>query len=372
MGYESRMQPKRSVTMRDIARHLNVAPCTVSRALTGKPGVSEATRRYIRTVAKAMGYEGPKQRFERPTMNFPALGAKPYPSRIRVLLLNTHVHNKHWDWESRLLSGIIAHSKQERYEVSVDICHEMDVPTTAETWLPETCDGLIIIGARADQQFPSALRNVSSRVVLIERHMWTVNFSSVLADDAHGGYLATKHLLELGHKHIALVTRPRGYSESLIKREDGYRKALAEAGIPVDDSLITFADGWDPHHGERAVERLIEAEVPFTAIFGCTDRFAIGALRAIKKAGGRVPEDVSVVGFDDIEMASYVDPPLTTVRLPMMELGYEAARMLTRLLREQISRPRQVVIDVDLVQRESTAPAPRFPVKLHKNPAQKK
>ncbi len=348
--------------MRDIARRLNVAPSTVSRALSGKPGVSEATRAYIRSVAAAMGFAGQRPRPERPAASISMPSEKSLPKRIRVLFLNTHVENKHWDWESRLLSGIIAHSKVEHYEVTVDMCHEMNPPTTAETWLPETCDGLIIIGARADQQFPSALRNVSTKVVLIERHMWTVNFSSVLADDVHGGYLATKHLLELGHRHIALVTRPRGYSESLIKREDGYRKALAEAGIPVDERLIAFADGWDPHHGQAAAERLIRTGVPFTAIFGCTDRFAIGAVRAVKEAGGRVPWDVSVVGFDDIEMASYVDPPLTTIRLPMMELGYEAGRLLTGLVRGQISRPRQVVIDVELVVRASTAQAPPAPV----------
>lgn len=355
--------------MRDIARHINVAPSTVSRALSGKPGVSDALRRYIRSVADAMGYAGPKQQVQRPVAFVPEPSEKPFPSRVRVLFLNTHVHNKHWDWESRLLSGIIDHSKLERYEVSVDICHEMNAPTTAQTWLPDTCDGLIIIGARADQQFPSALLNVASRVVLIERHMWAVNFSSVLADDTHGGYLATQHLLDLGHRDIALVTRPRGYSESLIKREAGYRKALADAGIRADDRLITFADGWDPHDGHRAVQRLIESGMQFTAVFGCTDRFAIGAVTAIREAGGRVPEDVSVVGFDDIEMASYVDPPLTTIRLPMVELGYEAGRMLTGLIRGQIRRPRQVVIDVELVVRESTAQAPPRPIQRNKGTA---
>lgn len=345
------------VTLRDIAKQTNVAASTVSRALTGKPGVSDELRDYLQRVAKDMGYEPPPRRdllLARRTQS--TVQSTPKTRTIRALLLNTF--RDHMYYESRLLAGIVSHSQREGIQVLVDIFEDGRGPRTPDEWMPNTCDGLIIIGARADQEFPRSVRNFSSRVVLIERLMLNANFSSVMADDTRGGYLATRHLINHGHRNIALVTRPRRHSESLYKRQEGYQAALREAGIEPTEALITYADGWNPAEGERAMNRLLSEGTPFTAVFGCTDRLATGALRSIKNVGKRVPEDISIVGFDDVEMARILDPPLTTVQLPMFELGYEAARLLSEVREEELFRPRQVVLTVELVERGSTGPAP--------------
>jgi DNA-binding LacI/PurR family transcriptional regulator len=174
----------------------------------------------------------------------------------------------------------------------------------------------------------------------------------VAGDDVHGAKLATEHLLSLGHRRCAYVGA-EGRASSL-RRLRGYRLALAEAGLPFDESLVV-APGEGAIHGELAAFRLLARRPAPSALFCYDDMTAVGVLRAVRALNLGVPQDVAVVGFDDIPLAAYLDPPLTTVRQPMYEMGQQAMTMLLDLINGEMP-PRLVTMPGELVIRSSSGP----------------
>ena len=168
---------------------------------------------------------------------------------------------------------------------------------------------------------------------------------------------AIDHLIGLGHRRIGFITGKPGVS-SARERLAGYRDALRDADIPYDHKLVVTGDFLE-ERGYQATEQLLALEQRPTAIFTSADTAAIGAIKASRAAGLRVPDDISIVGFDDIPEASLVMPPLTTVRQPLMEMGTTAVRLLQRLMDEPEMTPRRTELDVELVVRGSTAPPPK-------------
>lgn len=347
------------VTLRELAKKLGVAPSTVSRALSGNPGVSDELREEIINLARDLGYSPPNMRRRTSRKNGIA-GTKSPDLRgvIRILILNTSAHTIHRQWEASLVAGAVHHAKKHGFRVGIDIFERGETPQNVADWVPSDCLGSIVIGARADEYFPPALQGVSSRLVLIERRTLAEHFTSVVADDARGGYMAGQHLIDLGHKDIVLLTRPKNYSESIMERERGFKEALHRANVPFRKDLIVHADGWNPNDGHEAFRRFLSLKKDFTAVFATTDRLAVGALDALKEAGISVPDQVSIMGFDDEEVSANTHPPLTTIRLPMFEMGQEAAAILTENARRRDFRPRHIVMDVEFVQRQSTGPVP--------------
>jgi len=178
--------------------------------------------------------------------------------------------------------------------------------------------------------------------------------SSVRCNDREGGFIATHYLLDLGHTAIATLVGPDN-EECTLDRLAGYRQALTQARLDFDPALIASGD-WSATSGYQATRRLLEAGRPFSAIFAQNDRMAVGAVRGLREAGHRVPEDVSIIGFDDIPLASYFDPPLTTLRQPMEELGRQAARLLIEAIQDPDHPSDQVFVHAHLVERASCVP----------------
>ena len=176
---------------------------------------------------------------------------------------------------------------------------------------------------------------------------------------SHGGGAddAMRHLLELGHRRIGAVTGPPGWVATEARRE-GYRTALARAGIPFDPALEVASD-FERAAGASAAAVLLSLPEPPTAIFAFNDAIAVGTMRAAHELGVRVPEELSVIGFDDIAYATMVGPMLTTVRQPLGELGRTAVNLLLRLLERPGSEPRQIELSTRLVVRDTTAPPRR-------------
>jgi LacI family transcriptional regulator len=191
-------------------------------------------------------------------------------------------------------------------------------------------------------------------VVVVDRELPNVEVDSVLTDNRNGGYVATQHLIELGHRRIACIAGSSRITPS-AERVTGYRQALADAEIPVEESLILRGD-FHPASGQAAATALLCSPHPPTAIFACNDLMALGAIRAAAKAGKRVPEDVSLVGFDDIELDSFLNPPLTTIAQPKTEIGTLAASLLTERIGNKKRPYRKTLLSTRLIVRESTAP----------------
>jgi LacI family transcriptional regulator len=213
-------------------------------------------------------------------------------------------------------------------------------------------DGVVLSGPRYDDQDVLWVHTQGAPIVLLGQ-LPNGDIPFVDADNVGGARLATQHLIGLKHRRIALITNaPPAYTAS-TDRLTGYRLALEAAGIAYDETLVRYGE-FTAHSGQAAMESLLEVEPRPTAVFVASDVVALGALQAIRQRGLGVPDDIAVVGFDDIPFAEFIDPPLTTVRLPAAGLGWGAAELLIRLIAadEPIHNPR-LILETELVVRES-------------------
>jgi LacI family transcriptional regulator len=218
-------------------------------------------------------------------------------------------------------------------------------------------DGVILVTSVLEPVLHEELRRLNVPIVVVDpAGSPPLEAPTVGATNWAGGMAATEHLLSLGHRRIGFIAGPPRLLCSRA-RLDGYRAALEGAGIPVDDTLITPGDFYHAA-GSTGASTLLDLPEPPTAIFAASDQMALGAIEALRRRGLRVPEDMSVVGFDDLPEVRWLSPPLTTVRQPLTEMGMVAARTVLRLARgEELDSPR-LELATELVVRASTAPRP--------------
>ena len=212
-------------------------------------------------------------------------------------------------------------------------------------------DGMILLTPRLDDEGLRALEDFDVPIVLMGE-LPDSNCYSVDVDNRAAAQKAAKHLLDLGHKKIACITNaPLPYS-SATQRLQGYKDALLKADISPDEALIRCAD-FDPKSGYQCMKSLLDSRAVFSAAFVASDNVAIGAISALRETGLSVPEDVSIVGFDDIPWAQYADPPLTTIHMPAQQLAQEACFLLMDLIQGIISEEKHVQLESELVLRNS-------------------
>lgn len=213
-------------------------------------------------------------------------------------------------------------------------------------------DGILFMAAGDSADHLRALQDRQFPVVVVDREIADIPIDTVLVDNVHGAWLATQHLIDLGHQRIGCITAPTSLPLS-ADRIDGYRKALLEADIVVEEDSIVPGN-FNLGGGYRATQRLLALDNPPTAVFCSNDLMAIGAICAASEAGRNVPTDLSVVGFDDIPLASYSNPPLTTVTQPIYDMGVAATAMLLERLSDPDLPPRRKILPTELKQRRST------------------
>lgn len=216
-------------------------------------------------------------------------------------------------------------------------------------------DGILFLAAGG--QSTHHIRTLQERgtpLVVVDRHLPDLAIDTVLIDNARGGWLATQHLIDLGHQRIGCVSGPSDITLS-AERITGYRLALEQAGLPLDETLIVKGD-FQYESGYQAAQQFLARPQPPSAIFACNDLMAVGAMNSVAKLGWHVPAQLSIIGFDDIRLASFVNPPLTTIAQPKYEMG----TLATTMLLERIGRPDmplgRKLLDTHLIVRESTAP----------------
>ncbi len=214
-------------------------------------------------------------------------------------------------------------------------------------------EGLLALNPYIDERYQHLPAGVPT--VIVGAQARDERSHSVSLDETNAGRMATQYLLSMGHRRIALITGPLE-EDCSQDRQAGYQQALQEAGVDFDPTLVMEGD-WSATSGHQAVECLLEDGADFSAIFAQNDRIAVGAIRALREAGLRVPEQVSVVGFDDMPLASYFDPPLTTVRQDIFYIGSEAARLLIQAIEQPGRQTQHVHLPVELIERGSTAKA---------------
>jgi len=213
-------------------------------------------------------------------------------------------------------------------------------------------DGIIFVAAGVSTEHIRALKAQRIPLVVVDRDIPGVAVDSVLTDNARGGELATRHLLELGHRRIGCIAGPSDVTPS-ADRVAGYRQVLEEFGLPVDERLIVKGD-FQYETGCRAMHSLLTLDNPPTAVFACNDMMAIGAIWEAFELRRHVPDEVSVVGFDDVRLASLTNPPLTTVAQPKYEMGALVTKLLVERMRDLDMPARRRVLDVSIMVRQST------------------
>jgi LacI family transcriptional regulator len=213
-------------------------------------------------------------------------------------------------------------------------------------------DGIIFVAAGDQADSLDFLVSRNMPVVMIDRDVPNVEVDAVLTDHRLGGYLATRHLLELGHTRIACIAGPSSITPS-AERIIGYRKALEEAGLPYDEKLVLRGD-YHAQSGMDITHTILRMDPRPTAIFALNDLMALGALRAAAEAGCSVPSDLAVVGYDDLELSHFTNPPLTTIAQPKTEIGAQAVDLLVDRMSRKDRPPSRVVLPPELIVRRST------------------
>ena len=229
------------------------------------------------------------------------------------------------------------------------LCRSREVDGIIVAWPPKLRTTLQLSQLMREEQMPH---------ILLPRYVASDEVSFVAADHEQGARLLTEHLIELGHRRIGFARRPEVF-ETDDKRHEGYRRALDGAGISYEESLVIDSDSNRPDDAERSLDSLWESEKPPSAILFFTDPMAIQVLSLAKKRGLRIPQDLSIAGFDGILSSGVTEPALTTVRQPMQRMGALGAQSLLELIENGSEQPIQRTLPVELIARDSTGPAPR-------------
>jgi LacI family transcriptional regulator len=334
------------MTIREIADLAGVSIATVSRVMNGRDDVSDETRDAVRRVINEHGY----------TANRNARGL----SAGRTGLVGVLVPLVFPAYFAEILAGAAeALYEQEMRVVLSPTQHEhaREVSLLDRLMHGGATDGaLFILPGESSEELQRALETGYPFVVVDPLMPLDARIPSVFAAHMSGADQAMRHLLSLGHRRIGAITGPPGWIATEDRRR-GYRAAIAAAGIPFDPELEVEAD-FEIRNGEEAARILLGLSNPPTAIFAFNDNIAIGAMRTARKLGIRIPEELSIVGFDDVEHASIVTPALTTVRQPLAEMGRTAVSLLVRLLEHQSVETLSIQLATRLVVRETTAPPP--------------
>lgn len=328
------------ITMADVARRAGVSKTTVSRVLNGKDDLDPGTAARVRQVVEELGY-------------VPSAGAVSL-ARGRTRVIGMLVPSLTWPWVGEVLQGVVDIVESEGYGLLLFSASrgEESILRFASKVSAKSFDGLVAIEPEGTLEYLAELHRKGLPVVLIDDRGHRPEFPSVSPTNREGGASAARHLLELGRRCPVVVTGPEGLG-CTQDRLLGFAEVYDEAGAPVDRSWIVDGD-FTFEGGREAIRRLLAAGAQFDAVFAQNDLSAAGALRALLDASLRVPDDVAVVGFDDVPLASYTEPPLTTVRQELRGMGETAARMLLSCFdgTEMPSTP--VVLPTTLVVRGSS------------------
>ena len=328
-------------SIRDVAARAGVSVTTVSHTLNATRFVSAEAKAKVQEAAHALGYVPSEI----------ARGLKHNTTRTLGML----VPNNSNPYFAEIIRGVEHHCYGAGY--SLLLCNSNDDPQQQADHLrvlaERRVDGIVLVASGDDDSIVAGCKDLRLPLVLVDREIDAIAVDLIEVDHAAGGEMATAHLLSLGHARVACIVGPADLRPSQ-QREAGWRRALENAGITPRADELVHGD-FSPESGAAAMRRLLKSAQPPSAVFVCNDMMAIGALHAAHEAGIAVPDELAIVGFDDIELAAYTSPPLTTVAQPKEAIGTGAAGLLLERLREGRSEPRRAILQPELHRRASTA-----------------
>jgi LacI family transcriptional regulator len=328
------------ITIREVAESAGVSYATVSHVINNTRIVSPETRERVLAAMDALNY--------RPNML--ARSLRQGKTNTLGLVLP--------DSANPFFAEISRSIEDEAFKkgYSVFLCNtELDTERElfyVDVLSKKQVDGIIFIAAGDQADSLDFLLHRNLPVVMIDRNVPSVELDAVLTDNQLGGFLATRHLLDLGHTRIACIAGPSSITPS-SERIIGYRKALEQVGLPYNEDLVMRGD-YHAQSGLEITHSILMMNPRPTAIFALNDLMALGALRAAAEAGCSVPKDLAVIGYDDLELSRFTNPPLSTIAQPKKEVGVQAVNLLIERITQKNRPPTRLVLPPELIVRRST------------------
>jgi len=328
----------------DVARLANVSTTTVSKVLSDTPYVSAKTKLRVLEAMRELQYS-------------PSLAARGLTNNRTYVLGLIIPHEADYSFKDpfllEIIRGVESVASQNDYNILLSMSKKTAHRNSYDRFLRTGyVDGVITVetlkGELDEQELAtSAIPRVSAGYREDQQHI-----NAVHCDDRQGGYKVTKHLLELGHRLIGVISGPTNFIGAMDERLQGTRLAMAEYGLELDASFVHCGD-FSIESGSTAAEPLLSRKPRPTAIFAMNDRMALGAISKARALGLRVPDDLSIVGFDDLPLTSAIEPPLTTVRQSPVEMGKIATQRLFALINHEVEQFESEVVPVELIVRGS-------------------
>lgn len=327
------------MTINDVAKAASVSYQTVSRVINDSPNVAQETRKRVLSSIERLGYRPNGAARQLATGRSQSIGIISFGSAY------------YGPWQ--VLTSIEASLRQKAYSLIISFIEDSDTDALERSFSqlePKQLDGLVLITPMTTL----ALETVQSYLQQLPHVMIDIDqgshFPSVLIDQHYGMRLAVEHLLRLGHQHIAAISGPLHWAVA-ASRHQGWKNALEQAGLRP---LLSAEGDWSVRSGYLACLDLLKSSQSFSALIVANDHMALGAYRALKEQGLRIPEDISVIGFDDIPEADFLDPPLTTVRQDFAMLGQQSVDYLISLIKDKDTPRYHRVLFPSLIERSST------------------
>ncbi len=337
------MRGKMGISAKELAEKLNISAATVSMVLNQKPGISEATRQLVLDAAEKYGLE------RKPIV-------ETAPAVIRFVIYKKHGRVvADTPFFSEVTEGITRGCHQQNCMLQISYFYEEShVEEQITNLLDNGTSGIVFLGTEMDQESFALLEKLPVPVVILDCYDNEVDLDSVLINNEQGAFLAVKHLYEMGHREIGYIrsaTRINNFEE----RADGYYKALRKCGLEKQEENSFWIAPMSDRGYQDMKRQLGEGRKPIGAYFADNDIIAAAAMRALKEMGYHIPEDVSIVGFDDMPMASFLDPPLTTMNVRKKELGITAVNRLLEKIRDRDNEVIRISLSTQLIERESVS-----------------
>ncbi|NKE04411.1 LacI family DNA-binding transcriptional regulator [Mesobacillus selenatarsenatis] len=330
-----------SYTIKDVAKHANVSIATVSRVLNGQSGYSKATEEKVLHAIKELEYQP----------NAIARGLISKKSNT-VGILFPEVSSQ---FSSKILRGV--EEAAHRLGSSVIVCNTASHGQRTMKYLQllseKRVDGILFVSERITEEYYKTLDSMKIPVVLISTESYQYPLPFVKVDDKHAAFTATDYLLKMGHSKIGMLS---GNKDDLIAgqpRIDGFKQALVQSGLPINEKRIIHSQGFSFKDGFTGLPKLLEQSPDLTAIFAASDALALGAISAAYKLGVKIPDQLSIIGYDNLPIAEMAIPPLTTVAQPLEEMGMVAAEMLFSMMDQGGKRVESRIMPHSVIERES-------------------
>ena len=327
------------ITLRMVAKRAGVSVNTASRAINNKPDINEETKKKVLKVAQELGY----------VRNATAVALR----TRKTGTIGVVIADNRNPFYAEVLNGIEEASRKKNYHIILANT-QRDYKKEEEAinlLLAKRVDGLLITPVQDRDDDIKNLIKANIPFVVVGRDFENIEVDSIYNDEVKGGFLATEYLIKKGHKKIALIDGFL-YKSPAKGRLEGYKRALNKYRIPLDDSLISVGD-INIEDGHERTKEMLEKNLDFTAIFAYNDMMAFGAMQALKEKSLRIPEDIGLVGYDDIPFSSLISPPLTTIRLKKQDLGVESVKLLLSRINGNRKKMKKVILDVEFVVRET-------------------